>query len=135
MLMQHAPGWMWSILNGFCPDASYAEWRAVPAGKRMLSPEVVEMCHIVSTETKVCMGRVGQSTFDAPSLIFPYFNEEGKLVSVQSRYLGEERRSQDSSLLQGVIAWCTDWSGSRSIRSRNLFLLPRDHLTVGRLLR
>lgn len=59
--------------------------------KRMLSPEVVERCHIVSTETKVCMGRVGQSTFDAPSLIFPYFNQEGKLVSVQSRYLGEEK--------------------------------------------
>ncbi len=59
--------------------------------KRMLSPEVVERCHIVSTETKVCMGRVGQGTFDAPSLIFPYFNQEGKLVSVQSRYLGEEK--------------------------------------------
>lgn len=57
----------------------------------MLSPEVVERCHIVSTETKVCMGRVGQGTFDAPSLIFPYFNQEGKLVSVQSRYLGEEK--------------------------------------------
>ena len=59
--------------------------------KRMLSPEVVEMCHIVSTETKVCMGRVGQGAFDAPSLIFPYSDLEGRLVSVQSRYLGEQK--------------------------------------------
>lgn len=56
--------------------------------ERMLSPRVVDGCHIVSTDRRLCMGRVGQSSFDAPSLLIPYFDVEGRLVSVQSRYLG-----------------------------------------------
>ena len=37
------------------------------------------------------MARVGRGVFDGPSLIFPYFDQEGRLVSVQSRYLGKKR--------------------------------------------
>ena len=59
--------------------------------ERLLSPEALKVCHIVSTEQSVCMARVGRGVFDGPSLIFPYFDQQGRLVSVQSRYLGKKR--------------------------------------------
>lgn len=58
---------------------------------RLLSPEALKVCQIVSTEQSVCMARVGCGVFDGPSLIFPYFDQEGRLVSVQSRYLGKPK--------------------------------------------
>lgn len=63
--------------------------------ERLLTPEALKVCHIVSTEQSVCMARVGCGVFDGPSLIFPYFDQEGRLVSVQSRYLG--KKSPESS--------------------------------------
>lgn len=59
--------------------------------ERLLSPEALKICQIVSTEQSVCMARVGRGVFDGPSLIFPYFDQEGRLVSVQSRYLGKKK--------------------------------------------
>lgn len=59
--------------------------------ERLLSPEALKVCQIVSTEQSVCMARVGRGVFDGPSLIFPYFDQDGRLVSVQSRYLGKEK--------------------------------------------
>ena len=59
--------------------------------ERLLSPEALKVCQIVSTEQSVCMARVGRGVFDGPSLIFPYFDQEGRLVSVQSRYLGNPK--------------------------------------------
>lgn len=59
--------------------------------ERLLSPEALKVCQIVSTEQSVCMARVGCGVFDGLSLIFPYFDQEGRLVSVQSRYLGKKR--------------------------------------------
>ena len=59
--------------------------------ERLLSPEALKVFQIVSTEQSVCMARVGCGVFDGPSLIFPYFDQEGRLVSVQSRYLGKKR--------------------------------------------
>lgn len=59
--------------------------------ERLLSPEALMVCQIVSTEQSVCMARVGRGVFDGPSLIFPYFDQEGRLVSVQSRYLGMKK--------------------------------------------
>ena len=59
--------------------------------ERLLSPEALNVCQIVSTEQSVCMARVGRGVFDGPSLIFPYFDQEGRLVSVQSRYLGKPK--------------------------------------------
>lgn len=58
--------------------------------ERLLSPEALKVCQIVSTEQSLCMARVGRGVFDGPSLIFPYFNQDGRLVSVQSRYLGKK---------------------------------------------
>ena len=63
--------------------------------ERLLSSEALKVCQIVSTEQSVCMARVGRGVFDGPSLIFPYFDQEGRLVSVQSRYLG--KKSPESS--------------------------------------
>lgn len=59
--------------------------------ERLLSSEALKVCQIVSTEQSVCMARVGRGVFDGPSLIFPYFDQEGRLVSVQSRYLGKKK--------------------------------------------
>lgn len=59
--------------------------------ERLLSPEALKVCQIVSTEQSVCMARVGRGVFDGPSLIFPYFDQEGRLISVQSRYLGKKK--------------------------------------------
>lgn len=59
--------------------------------ERLLSLEALKVCQIVSTEQSVCMARVGRGVFDGPSLIFPYFDQEGRLVSVQSRYLGKPK--------------------------------------------
>lgn len=59
--------------------------------ERLLSSEALKVCQIVSTEQSVCMARVGRGVFDCPSLIFPYFDQEGRLVSVQSRYLGKPK--------------------------------------------
>lgn len=59
--------------------------------ERLLSPEALKVCQIVSTEQSVCMARVGRGVFDGPSLIFPYFDQEGRLASVQSRYLGKPK--------------------------------------------
>lgn len=66
--------------------------------ERLLSPEALKVCHIVSTEQSVCMARVGRGVFDGPSLIFPYFDQEGRLVSVQSRYLGKPKSESSSDM-------------------------------------
>ena len=66
--------------------------------ERLLSPEVLKVCQIVSTEQSVCMARVGRGVFDGPSLIFPYFDQEGRLVSVQSRYLGKPKSESSSDM-------------------------------------
>lgn len=66
--------------------------------ERLLSPEALKVCQIVSTEQSVCMARVRRGVFDGPSLIFPYFDQEGRLVSVQSRYLGKPKSESSSDM-------------------------------------
>lgn len=66
--------------------------------ERLLSLEALKVCQIVSTEQSVCMARVGRGVFDGPSLIFPYFDQEGRLVSVQSRYLGKPKSESSSDM-------------------------------------
>ena len=98
--------------NGRCPSSAYVASSSVDVEfyqqmfrqmhlsesgqrflfeERLLSPEALKVCQIVSTEQSVCMARVGRGVFDGPSLIFPYFDQEGRLVSVQSRYLGKPK--------------------------------------------
>lgn len=66
--------------------------------ERLLSSEALKVCQIVSTEQSVCMARVGRGVFDGPSLIFPYFDQEGRLFSVQSRYLGKKKSESSSDM-------------------------------------
>lgn len=66
--------------------------------ERLLSSKALKVCQIVSTEQSVCMARVGRGVFDGPSLIFPYFDQEGRLVSVQSRYLGKKKSESSSDM-------------------------------------
>ena len=66
--------------------------------ERLLSSEALKVCQIVSTEQSVCIARVGRGVFDGPSLIFPYFDQEGRLVSVQSRYLGKPKSESSSDM-------------------------------------
>lgn len=66
--------------------------------ERLLSSEALKVCQIVSTEQSVCMARVGRGVFDGPSLIFPYFDQAGRLVSVQSRYLGKPKSESSSDM-------------------------------------
>lgn len=66
--------------------------------ERLLSSEALKVCQIVSTEQSVCMARVGRGVFDGPSLIFPYFDQKGRLVSVQSRYLGKKKSESSSDM-------------------------------------
>lgn len=66
--------------------------------ERLLSSEALKVCQIVSTEQSVCMARVGRGVFDGPSLIFPYFDQERRLVSVQSRYLGKPKSESSSDM-------------------------------------
>lgn len=66
--------------------------------ERLLSPEALKVCQIVSTEQSVCMARVGRGVFDGPSLIFPYNDLKGRLVSVQSRYLGKKKSESSSDM-------------------------------------
>ena len=66
--------------------------------ERLLSSEALKVCQIVSTEQSVCMARVGRGVFDGPSLIFPYFDQEGRLISVQSRYLGKKKSESSSDM-------------------------------------
>lgn len=56
--------------------------------ERKIDPRVVAWCGLTSiTEPQPCW-RYGKPFYDAPSLLIPYYDIDGRLVSVQSRYLG-----------------------------------------------
>ncbi len=80
----------------------FSQMSLTPSGKRflleerLLSPDVIQRCHIVSTEHNLCMGRTGRGVFDGPSLLIPYYDLQGRLVTVQSRYLGLKKDSPES---------------------------------------
>ncbi len=81
----------------------FSQMSLTPSGKRflleerLLSPDVIQRCHIVSTEHNLCMGRTGRGVFDGPSLLIPYYDLQGRLVTVQSRYLGLKKDSPESN--------------------------------------
>ena len=68
--------------------------------ERKIDPRVVAWCGLTSiSEAQPCW-RYGKPFYDAPSLLIPYYDADGKLVSVQSRYLGStssERAPLDQS--------------------------------------
>lgn len=58
--------------------------------ERRISPSVVRWLGISSISSPVPAGRGrGSSWFNAPSLLIPYRDTQGRLLSVQARYLGK----------------------------------------------
>ena len=58
--------------------------------ERHLDPRVVAWCGLISIAWSCPCWRYGMAFYDAPSLLIPYYDIDGRLVSVQSRYLGTE---------------------------------------------
>ncbi len=58
--------------------------------ERKLDERIVDWCGLSSVSWPSPCWRYGKPFYDAPSLLIPYYDIEGRLVSVQSRYLGKE---------------------------------------------
>ena len=58
--------------------------------ERHLDPRVIEWCRLSSITRPTPCWRYGKPFYDAPSLLIPYYDINGRLMSVQSRYLGSE---------------------------------------------
>jgi len=58
--------------------------------ERKIDPRVVKWAGISSISRASPCWRYGRDYYDAPSLLIPYRDIDGKLLSVQSRYLGKE---------------------------------------------
>jgi len=56
--------------------------------ERHIDPRVVEWCGLTSIMQPQACWRYGKPFYDAPSLLIPYYDQDGRLRSVQSRYLG-----------------------------------------------
>lgn len=59
---------------------------------RRIDARVVGWCRLSSIDVPTPCWRYGKAFYDAPSLLIPYFGVDGRLMSVQSRYLGEEEK-------------------------------------------
>ena len=57
---------------------------------RRIDERVVRWCRLSSIDVATPCWRYGKPFYDAPSLLIPYFGLDGRLISVQSRYLGTE---------------------------------------------
>lgn len=58
--------------------------------ERHLDERVIAWCGISSISWSAPCWRYGKPFYDAPSLLIPYYDIDGRLMSVQSRYLGTE---------------------------------------------
>lgn len=61
------------------------EWLA----SRRIDERVVRWCRLSSIDIATPCWRYGKPFYDAPSLLIPYYGVDGRLMSVQSRYLGK----------------------------------------------
>lgn len=57
---------------------------------RRIDERVVRWCRLSSIDVPTPCWRYGKPFYDAPALLIPYFGLDGRLMSVQSRYLGTE---------------------------------------------
>jgi len=60
--------------------------------ERHIDPRVVEWCGLTSIMQPQPCWRYGKPFYDAPSLLIPYYDQDGRLRSVQSRYLGVDEK-------------------------------------------
>ena len=58
--------------------------------ERKIDQRVVRWCGISSISEPMPCWRFGKTFYDAPSLLIPYRDVDGKLLSVQGRYMGKE---------------------------------------------
>ena len=58
--------------------------------ERKIDPGVVKWCGLTSISEPMPCWRWGKAFYDAPSLLIPYRDVDGKLLSVQGRYMGNE---------------------------------------------
>lgn len=59
--------------------------------QRKLLPQYILWNRVVATDVDMSGYRFGGRFFDGPSLLIPYFDVSGNLVTVQSRYLGKDK--------------------------------------------
>ena len=60
--------------------------------ERRIDSRVVEWCGLTSVSSDTPCWRWGKAFYDAPSLLIPYRDVDGKLLTVQGRYLGKEKK-------------------------------------------
>ena len=58
--------------------------------ERKIDPRVVRWCGLTSISEPMPCWRWGKAFYDAPSLLIPYRDADGRLLSVQGRYMGKE---------------------------------------------
>lgn len=69
--------------------------------ERKIKPEVVKQLGLSSISSPVPMsGDLNGSWFNAPSLLIPYKDIDGNLISVQARFLGNPERVADNSVVR-----------------------------------
>ena len=72
-----------------------AEARQFLFDQRHYNPKVIEWLGISSISQPTPCWRYGKPFYDAPSLLFPYRDANGRVQNVQSRYLGPPSRGQE----------------------------------------
>ena len=60
--------------------------------ERKIDPRVVRWCGLTSISEPMPCWRWGKKFYDAPSLLIPYRDADGRLLSVQGRYMGKEEK-------------------------------------------
>ena len=60
--------------------------------ERKIDPRVVRWCGLTSIDRPMPCWRWGKAFYDAPSLLIPYRDVDGKLLTVQGRYMGKEEK-------------------------------------------
>ncbi|MGM9777933.1 MAG: CHC2 zinc finger domain-containing protein, partial [Prevotella sp.] len=60
--------------------------------ERKIDPRVVKWCGLTSISQPMPCWRWGKAFYDAPSLLIPYRDVDGRLLSVQGRYMGKEEK-------------------------------------------
>ena len=60
--------------------------------ERKIDPRVVKWCGLTSISEPMPCWRWGKAFYDPPSLLIPYRDLDGRLLSVQGRYMGKEEK-------------------------------------------
>ena len=60
--------------------------------ERKIDPRVVRWCGMTSISQPMPCWRWGKAFYESPSLLIPYRDVDGRLLSVQGRYMGKEEK-------------------------------------------